>query len=148
MDAQTLSSRRRDKVWLSPDSGGFEAFKAGVERTTDPADWPFAATIESNVPVYNGAAVRAAASDRDTRISLMAEWVEVFDTGPGIVVIKNAIPDTAVVDRATEIFEQIVDRQRRDGSGVGDHFAKPGANDRIWNALEKHCLADPGNFAR
>ena len=29
----------------------------------------------------------------------------------------------------------------------GDHFAKPGANDRVWNALEKLCLADPAAFA-
>jgi hypothetical protein len=32
-------------------------------------------------------------------------------------------------------------------TGGGDHFAKPGANDRIWNSLEKHCLRDPENFA-
>ena len=31
--------------------------------------------------------------------------------------------------------------------GGGDHFAKPGANDRIWNALEKLCLRDPAVFA-
>jgi ectoine hydroxylase-related dioxygenase (phytanoyl-CoA dioxygenase family) len=42
----------------------------------------------------------------------------------------------------------MIETQNRDGSGGGDHFAKPGANDRIWNSLEKHCLADPANFAR
>ena len=29
---------------------------------------------------------------------------------------------------------------------MGDHFAKPGANDRIWNSLEKLAVSDPGVF--
>ena len=31
---------------------------------------------------------------------------------------------------------------------AGDHFAKAGANDRIWNAQEKLCLRAPAVFAR
>ena len=30
----------------------------------------------------------------------------------------------------------------------GDHFAKPGANDRIWNVQQKLCLRAPQAFAR
>src|SRR4029078_6496215 len=30
---------------------------------------------------------------------------------------------------------------------AGDHFAKPGANDRVWNALEQLALHDPQHFA-
>ncbi len=29
----------------------------------------------------------------------------------------------------------------------GDHFAKPGANDRVWGALDKLAVADPETFA-
>src|SRR5690606_37620403 len=54
----------------------------------------------------------------------------------------------AVIDDASRIFADIIDEQRRESIGGGDHFAKPGANDRIWNSLEKHCLRDPENFAR
>ena len=46
------------------------------------------------------------------------------------------------------IRDSLITRQNAAGTGGGDHFAKPGANDRLWNSLEKHCLADPGNFAR
>jgi ectoine hydroxylase-related dioxygenase (phytanoyl-CoA dioxygenase family) len=42
----------------------------------------------------------------------------------------------------------MIDEQHRTNSARGDHFAKPGANDRVWNALEKLCLADPAAFAR
>ncbi|MCV6593641.1 MAG: phytanoyl-CoA dioxygenase family protein, partial [Silicimonas sp.] len=55
--------------------------------------------------------------------------------------------DTAMVDAASDIFARIIEAERATGSGGGDHFAKPGANDRVWNAAEKHCLADPANFA-
>ncbi len=148
MDARTLSSTRRAKVWLTRDAGSFETFKAQVSRTANPADWPHAAAIDSNVPIYDGAAVRQAEGDEDARRALMAEWVEAFDTGPGVIVIRDAVPDHAVIDRATAVFDAIIDEQHRTSTGGGDHFAKPGANDRIWNALEKHCLADPDNFAR
>jgi ectoine hydroxylase-related dioxygenase (phytanoyl-CoA dioxygenase family) len=41
----------------------------------------------------------------------------------------------------------MIDEQRAGNTGGGDHFAKPGANDRIWNALEKLCLRSPEVFA-
>jgi ectoine hydroxylase-related dioxygenase (phytanoyl-CoA dioxygenase family) len=53
-----------------------------------------------------------------------------------------------MIDRASDIFRDLIARQNAAGTGGGDHFAKPGANDRLWNSLEKHCLADPANFAR
>lgn len=148
MDAQTLTSRRSQKVWLSADCGNLDQFKSLVEKTANPADWPFAERIEKNILIYDGDKVRSATGDEDERRALMAEWVEAFTSGPGIIVIKNAMPDAAVVDHATAVFEAIVRDEKEKGKGAGDHFAKPGANDRIWNALEKHCLADPENFAR
>lgn len=148
MDAQTLSSRRRDKVWLNSDSGRLDHFKAVVEKTTDPADWPFAVGVEKNVLIYDGLKVRQISRDPHQRRELMAEWVEAFASGPGVIVIKKAMADLSVLDRASAVFDAIVKDERQKGKGAGDHFAKPGANDRIWNSLEKHCLADPDNFAR
>ena len=40
----------------------------------------------------------------------------------------------------------MIDEQRASNTGGGDHFAKPGANDRIWNALEKLCLEGSGGL--
>jgi len=37
--------------------------------------------------------------------------------------------------------------QRAAGATAGDHFAKPGANDRVWNALEKMAVRAPEAFA-
>ena len=51
--------------------------------------------------------------------------------GPGIAVFHGAF-DGAVIDRSTDAFNEILDRQRAAGLVSGDHFAKPGANNPIW----------------
>ncbi|MEM6728535.1 MAG: phytanoyl-CoA dioxygenase family protein [Pseudomonadota bacterium] len=137
-----------DKIWLSAEAGDFEAFKAQVSKITRAEDWPHASAIEQNVPVYDGATVRAAAPNRSKRAALMAEWATALASGPGVIAIKDAMDDLDAVDEATAIFNAIIDDEKAGGAGAGDHFAKPGANDRIWNALEKHCRRAPDNFAR
>jgi ectoine hydroxylase-related dioxygenase (phytanoyl-CoA dioxygenase family) len=77
----------------------------------------------------------------------MAEWVEAMADGPGVIVFRKAFADPAPIEAANAHFWSMIDEQRRNNSGGGDHFAKPGANDRVWNALEKLCLADPAVFA-
>ncbi|MEZ6031567.1 MAG: hypothetical protein R3C17_00565 [Planctomycetaceae bacterium] len=54
--------------------------------------------------------------------------------GPGVVVLKHAETNFAMLDQASEIFRAIIDEQHRTRTGGGDHFAKPGVNDRIPNA--------------
>jgi ectoine hydroxylase-related dioxygenase (phytanoyl-CoA dioxygenase family) len=134
-------------VWLSGEEADFEAFRRLVERHTDPDDWPGAIRVERNVPIYEGGRVRMAAGDPTERGTLMAEWAAIFAEGPGVLVIQGAYADTGPIDRATAVFDGMIEAQRASGAGGGDHFARPGANDRIWNALEKHCLADPEGFA-
>src|SRR6185369_14988959 len=55
--------------------------------------------------------------------------------------------DLAVVDRATEAFLAQIEAEKATGASGGDHFAKPGANDRVWGALDKLAVADPEVFA-
>ena len=128
-------------VWLSDTSGSLDQLKALVERDTDKADYPLAAHIDQNTVVYTGDTFHSA-----DRTELLTELNRVFDTGPGIVAIKGAISDIDIIDATTALFEQMIEEER--GTGGGDHFAKPGANDRVWNAAQKHCLKDPANFAR
>jgi ectoine hydroxylase-related dioxygenase (phytanoyl-CoA dioxygenase family) len=68
-------------------------------------------------------------------------------TGPGVIVLRRAFADVSAVDAASAVFRDIIAQQRANNATGGDHFAKPGANDRIWNALEKLCLRAPETFA-
>ena len=147
MKADNLALMRSARVWLTKEQCDIEEFRAIVERTTDAKDYPFAAGVEKNVLVYDGDAVREAVKTPETRRALLAEWVEAMTSGPGVVAFKRAYSDTAPIDAATTLFNEMIAEQHATGTGGGDHFAKPGANDRIWNALEKHCLRDPGSFA-
>jgi ectoine hydroxylase-related dioxygenase (phytanoyl-CoA dioxygenase family) len=114
----------------------------------DRADYPLAADLAKGVLIYDCPVLLPRLSDPVFTETLMAEWADAFANGPGVIVLSGAEPDTAMIDRASGIFRDLIARQNAAGTGGGDHFAKPGANDRLWNSLEKHCLADPENFAR
>ncbi len=138
---------RANRVWLTADSCDLEEFKGQVERSLNRADYPFASDVVSNVLVYDGLEARKAAASPESRKELLAEWVDAFTDGPGIIVIRNAFPDHAAIDKSNAHYWAIIEEERASNVGGGDHFAKPGANDRIWNALEKLCLRDPAVFA-
>ncbi|NUS68750.1 MAG: phytanoyl-CoA dioxygenase [Ensifer adhaerens] len=147
MKTDNKARQRIDRVWLTEEACDLEAFRAEVERETSTSDYPHASGCEKNVLIYDSAALIAACGDAEARRSVLAEICEVLATGPGVAVFKRAFADTAAIDIASGVFDAIIEEQHRSNSGGGDHFAKPGANDRIWNSLEKHCLNAPENFA-
>lgn len=110
---------------------------AVLADTTDLADHPHASGVEQEVLVYDAAGALAAPP---------SELVRALTDGPGIVVVRGAFPDVAVVERATAAFEELIAEQRASGAVAGDHFAPPGANDRVWNALEKLAVRAPEVF--
>lgn len=148
MKTNNQQKLRADRVWLSEDSCDLEDFRRLAEQTTALADYPTASAVEKNVLIYDSRKVTAAAATPEGRRAVLAEISEAFGDGPGVAVFKHAYEDTGIIDRASAVFDQIIEEQHRTSTGGGDHFAKPGANDRIWNSLEKHCLADPANFAQ
>ncbi len=137
-----------DRAYLRAEDCDVTDLAALCSVETRRADYPLAAEIANGVLLYDCRALAPRLPDPAFRQTLMAEWIEAFANGPGVIVLKGAEPDLAMLDRASDIFRTLIDAQNRAGTGSGDHFAKPGANDRLWNSLEKHCLADPANFAR
>ncbi|MFI9024285.1 phytanoyl-CoA dioxygenase family protein [Streptomyces sp. NPDC053560] len=138
--------RAASHPWLSGADCSLDAFRTLVERTTDPAGFPAADTIEQNVPRYSGDRLRTLTATPDGRRAVQAELIRALLDGPGIVVLTGAF-DAAVTDRATDSFRALIEEERAVGTARGDHFAKPGANDRVWNALEKTAVRAPEAFA-
>ncbi|MET0695666.1 MAG: phytanoyl-CoA dioxygenase family protein [Propionibacteriaceae bacterium] len=120
-------------------------FAALVDQVTELADFPHAKDVRRNVLVYDAAALRAAFESEESRLDVEYELVRALTDGPGVVALEGAFPDHTVVDRATLAFEAIIADEKLNG-GHNDHFAKAGANDRVWNALEKLAVRDPGTF--
>jgi ectoine hydroxylase-related dioxygenase (phytanoyl-CoA dioxygenase family) len=127
-------------TWFTAADCRLEDFRALVEQKTELADYPHAADVESNVLIYSAEATRA------PRREVQAELARALMDGPGIVVFKDAFAHD-VVDRATEVFHAMIAEQKAAGMVGGDHFAKPGANDRVWGAVDKFALRDPAAFA-
>ncbi|SOD72625.1 ectoine hydroxylase-related dioxygenase (phytanoyl-CoA dioxygenase family) [Jatrophihabitans sp. GAS493] len=114
--------------------------------TTELADYPLAESVEQNVLIY-AATAQLAATSAEGRRALQLELAQALLEGPGIVVFRAAIADRAILDRTSALFESMIREQHAAGLATGDHFAKPGANDRIWGALDKFALRDPELFA-
>jgi ectoine hydroxylase-related dioxygenase (phytanoyl-CoA dioxygenase family) len=132
--------------WLSEADCSIDDFAALVHQQTQLANYPHADAVERNVLIY-GERLRAAAGDPARRAAVQAELMRALTEGPGIVVFKQAFGDLSVVDRATDAFLAQIDAEKAAGASGGDHFAKPGANDRVWGALDKLAVADPEVFA-
>ena len=123
-----------------------EDFAAVVEQTTDLAAYPHADRVERNVLVYDADRIRDATKSESGRDEVSAELVRGFTDGPGVVVFEGAFPDHDVIDRVTGVFDEIIADEAAAGGAAGDHFAPPGANSRVWNALEKLAVRAPEAF--
>ena len=146
MTSHHISAQSANGGYFSEELCDIEEFKMLTSRTTPAGMAPSASAIEKNVPLYDAPKIEGLLGTPQSRRALMAEWAAVLMNGPGVLVIRQAYRDTACLDAATEIFERIIASEKKAGGGA-DHFAKAGANDRIWNSLQKLCMADPGVFA-
>lgn len=143
---QNHSHKANQATWYSKDSASLSEFTQLLETMTTADDVPHASKIDKNIPIYTAENVRAICSTPEGRRSMLSEFAKVFLSGAGAIVITGAFRDTSVIDTASKHFENIIARERETGAG-GDHFAKPGANDRIWNSFQKLCEEDPTCFA-
>jgi ectoine hydroxylase-related dioxygenase (phytanoyl-CoA dioxygenase family) len=117
-----------------------------VDQTATLADYPYAAEVVEQVLQYDAATLQQATGDAAGREAVETELIRALTDGPGVVVIRGAFADRSVVDRVSAAFDAIITAQRAGGGVIADHFAKAGANDRVWNALEKLAVQDPEAF--
>ena len=134
--------------WFTDDDCDLDEFRALVSQQTQLADYPHAQAVAENGLIYDSERLRGLLGTPADRRDLEAELARAMMAGPGLVVLKNAVPNHDVIDRASEVFFAIIAEQHASGAVAGDHFAKPGANDRIWNTLEKLAVRAPEVFAR
>ncbi|WP_419924326.1 phytanoyl-CoA dioxygenase family protein [Candidatus Poriferisocius sp.] len=134
-----------DAVVTSREGFALDKLRAVVEVEVSLDEYPIAEAVVDRALVYRTEELRGHLGDLGEAAAVRRELTRALHDGPGVIVITGAI-EPSVVDRATEVFEQIIAEEREAGTGGGDHYAKPGANDRLWNALEKLAVADPDTF--
>ncbi|WP_306143222.1 phytanoyl-CoA dioxygenase family protein [Roseibium sp. MMSF_3412] len=142
MDRQVVSNGYFDAGSCSIDD-----FRALVDQKLDESEVPLAERIVSNVPVYKVSELGRLVSGEEGKRRLMAEWAHVLMHRSGVLVLDGAFADTAPLDAASRVFQDIIQEEKAASGGGADHFAAAGANDRIWNSLQKLCFRDPETFA-
>jgi ectoine hydroxylase-related dioxygenase (phytanoyl-CoA dioxygenase family) len=133
-----------DAVWFTAADCSLAEFEALVEQATDIRDYPCADRVDQGAVVYGDKHDFLALSESD-RYSIRTEFARALGQGPGVIVVKRAF-DLDVIDGASAVFFDLIDRQKGARVETGDHFAAPGTNDRLWAALEKLALADAELF--
>ena len=141
------SSPTRSRLFLTEADCHVADLATVVAETTAVTDYPAAESVSQNILVYDSERLRGAVATTAGRREAQAELARALMDGPGVVVFKRAFSDLSVVDQATGAFNEMIADQRASGAASGDHFAKPGANDRVWNALEKLAVRAPSAFA-
>ena len=130
--------------YLSSNDCNLEEFSKSLDRTLNQSDVPLAHDIKKNIPIYDVSQI----DFLDDTQTLRTEWANVLHKTAGVLVLKNAYPDTSCIDAATLIFEKIIADEKAATGDKADHFAASGANDRIWNSAQKLCQSDPNTFAK
>lgn len=128
-------------VFVTADAVRIEDFQRICAQQARAEDYPLAAEVLSNVPIYQAHTLR-----NSDRLAVMNELHRLFSDGPGVMVVRRAFEDLEVVDRHSQVFEAIFAQEAQHGAGA-DHFAKAGTNGRIWNSLQKAALQSPESFA-
>ena len=109
---------------------------------------PHSSEVKNNIPIYDISSLKTVIENDNLKIELMAEWAWVLKESSGAIVLRNAYPDTSAIDEATNLYERIISDEKQKSGGGADHFAAAGANDRIWNSLQKLCESSPDVFLR
>ena len=130
--------------YLSSNDCNLEEFSESLDHTLNQSDVPLAHDIKKNIPIYDVSQI----DFLDNTQTLRTEWANVLHKTAGVLVLKNAYPDTSCIDAATLIFEKIIADEKAATGDKADHFAASGANDRIWNSAQKLCQSDPNTFAK
>ena len=109
---------------------------------------PHAKEIKKNIPIYNIEELQDIFQNHALKNELIAKWALVLRESSGAIVLRNSCLYTSAIDEATQLYEGIIADEKLKSGGGADHFAAAGANDRIWNSLQKLCESSPDVFLR
>ena len=131
-----------------PEKCNLNDFQELINQKLNEDSVPNASEVNNNIPVYDVSGLENSFQSDELKSDLMAEWAWVLKEGSGAIVLRNAYQDTSAIDDATRLYEDIIAEEKQNSGGGADHFAAAGANDRVWNSLQKLCERSPDVFLR
>lgn len=131
------------RVFSSSKPPSLDDFKALTTESVS-MHYPNASSAGKNVPVYDLSAFSSYTPEELS--ALQDEWYHILLHGPGVFATKHMYTDLELIDKVNNVYSAIIEREAKQSSKKGDHFATSGSNSRIWNSFSKHCLEDPTTF--
>ena len=83
-------------------------FAALCSQNANSKDYKFSLDIEQRVVFYEGEHIQALISTKQA-LELKSELHHCIKDGPGVVVVRQAFQDMKVIDRSTELFQEIIE---------------------------------------
>lgn len=133
----------QDPAYFHSDDCCIDEFARIVSASTEANELQFAERVDHSIPTYDIPSLTSTLQETASRSALMAEWAEVLLSRAGAIVLKAAYADTSVLDAATDMFNDMISKEKALKDDAADHFAKAGKNDRIWNTQQKLCEHSP-----
>lgn len=140
--------KKTETEYFSPENCDLATFTDLIDKSVQRQTVPNATDVQDNVPIYDISKIGTTLEHVDKRRELMAEWAHVLMHGSGVLALQNAYSDTSVLDEATAVYEDIIAKEKQTNTNGADHFAASGANDRVWNSLQKLCVSSPEVYLR
>ena len=116
--ATTSTASTAGSGYLRTEDCHLDDLLAIIGAGTDLAQYPHATEVAHGVLLYDADAVRDAMTDDEARRAVHAEVARALADGPGIAVFRGAF-EHEVVDRATEVFEQVIAQEKAAGRAAG-----------------------------
>jgi len=135
-----------DQCFVQEADLDIDRFRKICDQQTDLSDYPLASEIRHDVVIYDAQAFDRAIGSVEAETELKSELHRCLLDGPGVLAVRNAFANSDIVDDATAVYRTIIADERSTAEHRGDHFARPGENERIWNALQKLCERAPETF--
>ena len=109
MNGHGVSSRL-----YAPSTPQLSEFKDICSQTTDPATYPLASEVKSNIPIYDLAALEATGLTADLINRLQDEWHHILHTGPGVYVLRSMYAPAkyeTTLNTTNDAFNAIIARE-------------------------------------
>ena len=89
------------------DDLNFSEFEKLCSQSVCQEDYPFSSGVQKKVVLYDGDKIRSLI-DSPKALELKTELHHCLKEGPGLLVIHQAFPNIKAIDRATEVFQEII----------------------------------------
>lgn len=134
------------RLFPSSPAPSVEELKAICHQTTSPETFPLAATVQSNIPIYDMSRFAGQADSGDLVEQLKEEWYQCIRYGPGVIVLQRFF-DPPSYQEVLESINTTIDAIIAEEGKAHGLPAGSTPHGKVHNSLRKLAVATPETFS-